>query len=71
MLVEELQDALDTDHEQGDYDTVGGLLYYLIGGVPKQGMTIAWHDLEFEIIKVDGQRIKRVKVWRKISRTAN
>ncbi|MCM2272745.1 MAG: hemolysin family protein [candidate division Zixibacteria bacterium] len=69
MLVEELQDALGTDYEQGDYDTVGGLLYYLIGGVPKPGLTIAWHDLEFEILKLEGQRIKRVKVWRRIPRT--
>lgn len=68
MLVEELQEALDTDYEQGDYDTVGGLLYFLIGGVPTQGMTIAWHDLEFEIMRLDGQRIKKVRVWRKATR---
>ena len=68
MLVEELQEALDTDYEQGDYDTVGGLLYFLIGGVPTQGMTIVWHDLEFEIMRLDGQRIKKVRVWRKATR---
>ncbi len=68
MLVEELQEALDTDYEQGDYDTVGGLLYNLIGGVPKPGMTISWHELEFEIMRLDGQRIKKVRVWRKTSR---
>jgi CBS domain containing-hemolysin-like protein len=71
MLVEELQEAIDTDYEQGDYDTVGGLLYYLIGGVPKEGISVVWHDLEFEIIKLEGQRIKKVRVWRKIPRTTN
>jgi CBS domain containing-hemolysin-like protein len=62
LLVEKLQDYLDTDYEQGDYDTVGGLIYDLVGSVPKEGQKIKWHDLEFEVDKVRGQRILSVKV---------
>lgn len=69
MLVEELQEALDTDYEQGDYDTVGGLIYHLAGGPPKQSQIILWHDLEFEILRMEGHRIKKVRVMRKVSRT--
>ncbi len=61
-LVEELQDHLDTDYEQEDYDTVGGLIYDLVGSVPREGQIIKWHDLEFEIDRVEGQRIISVKV---------
>jgi len=62
LLVEKLQDYLDTDYEPGDYDTVGGLIYHLVGSVPREGQKIKWHDLEFEVDLVEGQRIKYVKV---------
>jgi len=62
LLVEKLQDYLETDYEQGDYDTVGGLIYDLVGSVPKERQKIPWHDLEFEIDKIEGQRILYVKV---------
>ena len=62
LLVEKLQDYLDTDYEQGDYDTVGGLIYYLVGSVPREGQHIRWHDLEFEVERVKGQRIMMVRV---------
>jgi CBS domain containing-hemolysin-like protein len=64
LLVEELQDYLNTDYEQGDYDTVGGLIYDLVGSVPQKGQRIKWHDVEFEIENVKGQRILSVKVRR-------
>ena len=64
LLVEDLQDHLDTDYEQGDYDTVGGLIYDLVGSVPSEGQRIKWHDLEFEVERVEGQRILTVKVRR-------
>ncbi len=62
MLVEELQDKLGTEYEQGDYDTVGGLIYDLVGSVPKEGQVIKWNDIEFEVEKVDGQRISLVTI---------
>jgi len=62
LMVEKLQDYLDTEYEQQDYDTVGGLIYDLVGKVPDVGQKIKWHDLEFEIDKIEGQRILRVKV---------
>ena len=62
LLVEELQEKLNTNYEQGDYDTVGGLIYHLVGSVPKVAQKIKWHDIEFEIDKIEGQRIVSVKV---------
>jgi len=62
LLVEKLQDYLDTDYEQGDYDTVGGLIYDLVGSVPREGQKVRWHDIEFELERVEGQRIHLVIV---------
>jgi CBS domain containing-hemolysin-like protein len=65
LLVEKLQDYLGTEYEQGDYDTVGGLIYDLVGSVPKEGVKVKWFGLHLEVVEVAGQRIRRVKVTRK------
>jgi len=62
FLVEDLQEKLNTNYEQGDYDTVGGLIYHLVGSVPKVNQKIKWHDIEFEIKKIERQRIVSIKV---------
>ncbi len=65
LLVEELQEYIHTDFETGDYDTVGGLIYHLVGSVPREGMKVRWRSLRFTVISVEGQRIKRVEVHRR------
>lgn len=62
MLVEKLQDELETDYEQGDIDTVGGLIYSLVGSVPSEGQQVSWNDLDFQVEKVEGQRIRLLRV---------
>lgn len=65
LLVEDLQDRLGTDYQQGTYDTVGGMIYDLVGSVPHKGAVLTWHDLELTVISLDGQRIKQVRIARK------
>jgi CBS domain containing-hemolysin-like protein len=67
LLLERLQDYLDTDYAQGDYETVGGLIYDLVGSVPSEGHAVRWHGLRFEVTRAEGQRIMRVKVYRRHS----
>ena len=62
LMVERLQDFLDTEYEIGNFDTVGGLMYDLFGSVPEKGQKVKWNDLEFEIDTVEGQRIISVLV---------
>jgi CBS domain containing-hemolysin-like protein len=64
LLVEDLQQELDTDFEQGDYDTVGGLLYDLVGSVPDEGHRVKWNDFELEVARREGQRVSKVLVRR-------
>jgi len=66
VLVDEFQERMDSDYETGDFDTVGGLIYFLAGAVPKAGEIIRWHEFEFEVVRVDGQRLKKVRVTRKV-----
>ncbi len=62
LMVEKLQDYLDTEYEQDENVSVGGMIYDIIGAVPEEKQIIKWHDLEFEIEQLDGQRIQTVIV---------
>jgi magnesium and cobalt transporter len=51
------------DEQDEDVDTLGGLVFSLLGRVPQRGELIAHTTgLEFEIIDADPRRIKRLRV---------
>jgi putative hemolysin len=62
MLMDKLLEEMDIEYEHADYDTIGGLIYDLVGAVPKEGSRVQWHDLEFEVLRLRGQRILTVRV---------
>ena len=53
----------DEDREQ--YDTVGGLVYHEIGGVPKVGDTVEVDGLTLTVETTDGRRVGKVLVVRR------
>ncbi|MFH2036424.1 MAG: hemolysin family protein [Candidatus Zixiibacteriota bacterium] len=65
LSVEELLEGLNLEYDNGEFETVGGLIYDLVGSVPTIGTTMKWKDLIFEVENVDGQRIASIKVWLK------
>jgi len=65
MLLEEFIDELELDYDTEEFETVGGLIYDLVGSVPSDGAKIKWKDVLFEVEQVEGQRIKALKAWLK------
>jgi putative hemolysin len=55
-------DLDDADREQ--YDTVGGLVYHSIGGVPNVGDTVEVDGLTLTVESTDGRRVGKVLVVR-------
>jgi putative hemolysin len=53
--------ALEDDDE---YDTVGGLIYHRIGGVPKPGDQVSVDGLTLTVESTDGRRVGKVLVVR-------
>jgi CBS domain containing-hemolysin-like protein len=51
------------DREQ--YDTVGGLVYHEIGGVPNVGDTVEVNGLTLTVESTDGRRVGKVLVVRR------
>ncbi len=66
-LQEELGDAFDIGEMSEEIDTLGGLLFTLVGRVPVRGEVITAPEMagfEFEVIDADPRRVKRVKILR-------
>ncbi len=67
--VDELGQVFDIDlkfEDEEEYDTVGGLLYHRIGGVPKPGDQIVVDGLTLTVETTTGRRVGKVLVDRRM-----
>jgi len=62
MPIDELNELLDAEFPEGDYDTVGGLVYFLLGHVPAEGETVDYDGRQLQAERVQGRRIGRVRI---------
>ena len=65
--VDELVDLFDTNldlEDEDEYDTVGGLIYHRIGGIPSPGDRIDVDGLSLTVETTDGRRVGKVLVVR-------
>jgi len=62
LAVDELADLLGTELPTGGWDTVGGLVFDLLGHVPQQGESVVFDGLRLVAERVQGNRIGRVRV---------
>ena len=65
--VDDLSKLFDTDlslDDEDEYDTVGGLIYHRIGGVPTPGDQIKVDGLTITVETTDGRRVGKVLVVR-------
>lgn len=62
MPLDELNELLEIDLPEGDWDTVGGLVFDHLGHIPAEGeeLVVCGHVLRAE--KVQGRRIGRVRI---------
>ena len=64
MPIDELNDLLHVELPEGDWDTVGGLFYNLVGHVPTEGETVDVDGHRLRAERVQGRRIGRVRITR-------
>ena len=66
--VDDLAELFDTElglEDDDEYDTVGGLIYHRIGGVPSPGDVIEVDGLSLTVESTDGRRVGKVLVARR------
>ena len=62
VSIRDLNEALDIDLEDGEYDTVGGLVYDRLGKIPVVGDEVRVDGLWLTVLSTLGKRIKKVKI---------
>jgi len=64
----ELNERLNTKIEEDeDFQTVAGLISFSLGKIPGQGDQVTIAGYIFEVIDIDKNRIKRVKIYKQIN----
>lgn len=62
--IDDLKDRLDIksvpDAERVRYNTLSGMIMWLVGGVPRTGDIAVWQGWRFEVVDLDGRRIDKV-----------
>ncbi|MFP5317354.1 MAG: hemolysin family protein [Acidimicrobiia bacterium] len=62
MPIDEVNELLEAEFPEGDFDTVGGLMLNLLGHVPHEGETVDIDGHQLRAEKVQGRRIGRVRI---------
>jgi CBS domain containing-hemolysin-like protein len=71
MAIDEVNEILDVELPDEEWDTVGGLMLGLMGSIPKQGEEVAFQDLTFRAEKVNGRRIAKILIIRRDGEAAS
>ncbi len=62
LPVDEVNDLVDGHLPTGAWDTVGGLVFDLLGHVPEAGESVTSDGLRLVVDRVNGRRIERVRI---------
>lgn len=60
--VEYINNRLDLELDEEEYETIAGYVMGLFGKVPKEGMSKHHGDVRFTIAKMDGRQIEKIKI---------
>ena len=60
--IDEVNELLEIELPDTDWDTVGGLMFNLLGHVPVEGEAVDFQGLEFRAERVQGRRILTVRI---------
>ena len=60
MRIEEVNEEMDLQLPEGDYETVAGFVLHLLGHIPKRGEQLRYKDLKLVITKMRGVKIEEI-----------
>lgn len=60
--VDDLSDELDIEFPEGQWDSMGGLVFGLLGRVPEPGDSVITGSTRIIVEQMDGHRVKRVRL---------
>jgi putative hemolysin len=68
LTIEDLQERLGIgalpEDARGRFQTLGGLILYVLGHIPRAGESTEWQQWRLEVVDMDGKRIDKVLATR-------
>lgn len=65
ILIEDLNEKLNLNLPNGDFDTLGGFVYDLFGRIPLKNEKVEYSNLVFSIKNMHQRNIKVIKISKK------
>jgi putative hemolysin len=62
MRIEEANEEMELGLPEGDYETVAGFIFDLLGHIPDQGQKLKYKDLRIVITEMRGLKIEKIRV---------
>ncbi len=62
MRIEEVNEQMELDLPEGDYETVAGFILCLLGHIPKQNEQLRYRGLRLVITEMRGRKIEKVRL---------
>jgi len=62
--VEDFNEYFDSNLDDEEYDTIGGLVLHVLGRLPRRGENLQFNGFEFAVVKADRRRIDALQVQR-------
>ncbi|KNF09343.1 hypothetical protein CLPU_3c01210 [Gottschalkia purinilytica] len=66
VSLEEINELLELDLPEEDFDSLGGFIFSTLGRVPIQGDIVKYEDITMKVIKVQNRRIKSIEIKRTV-----
>ena len=68
--MEDLNERLNLNLPEEEFDTLGGFVFNLLGKIPVKFEKVSSNDIDFIIQEIEGHKIKTVKVMKRSMRSA-
>ena len=62
MRIDEVNEEMELDLPEGDYETVAGFVLYLLGHIPKQNEQLRYKGLKLVITEMRGLKIEKIRL---------
>ncbi len=62
MDIDDFGARFDRELPEGDYTTLAGFVFHLLGAAPQKGDEVRWDGVEFRVTGLDGRRITELTV---------
>lgn len=60
--IDEINERLDLDLPEDDFETLGGFVFEQFGRIPLNQEKVTFHEMDFVVQEIEGHKINRVKI---------